>query len=102
MGNTPPVGPYSSPMPRVLSKVLTVHQEACLSRHTCSDTASAGVHTGVPLSEETPTPIRPPQVPRHRATVGSYGGAISYEPGTLVHGGRVDITTGLTLWDLAL
>ena len=31
-------------------------------------------HTGVPRSEETPTPLGSPQVPRHRATVGSYGG----------------------------
>ena len=29
------------------------------------------------------------QVPRHRATVGSYGGAVSYERGTLVRIARI-------------
>ena len=39
-------------------------------------------HTGVPRSYETPTPLESPQVPRHRATVRSYGGRIPYERGT--------------------
>ena len=29
-----------------------------------------------------PTPLGPPQVPRHRATVGSYGGGVYHERGT--------------------
>ena len=32
----------------------------------------------------TPTPLGPPEVPRHRTTVGSYGGGVSYERGTHV------------------
>ena len=32
----------------------------------------------------TPTPLGSPQVPRHRAAVGSYGGGVSYERGTPV------------------
>ena len=32
--------------------------------------------TGVPRSSETPTPLGSPQVSRHRATVGSYGGGV--------------------------
>ena len=37
---------------------------------------------GVPRPEETPTPLGSPQVPRHRATVGSYGGGGSCERDT--------------------
>jgi len=32
-----------------------------------------------------PPPLGSPQVPRHRATVGSYGGGVSYERGTPVY-----------------
>jgi len=32
--------------------------------------------TGVPRSRETPTPLGPPQVPRHTATEGSSGGGV--------------------------
>ena len=49
--------------------------------------------TGVPRSLETPTPLRAPWVPRHRATEGSYGGGGSYERGipvgTWARAGRV-------------
>ena len=38
--------------------------------------------TGVPHSPA--TPLGPPQVPRYRATVGSYGGVVYYERGTPV------------------
>ena len=44
--------------------------------------------TGAPRSQEAPNSLGLPQVPRHRATVGSYGGGVSYERGTPVpHGG---------------
>ena len=46
----------------------------------CLDTGPAEV------PRETPTPPGSPQVPRHRATVGSYGGGVSYERGTPVEG----------------
>ena len=52
--------------------------------------ASAGffllrlLDTGVPRSHETTPPLGPPQGPRHRATVGSYGVCDSYEQGTPV------------------
>ena len=36
-------------------------------------------NTGVPRSQETPTPPGLPQVPKHRATEGSNGGGVSYE-----------------------
>ena len=36
-------------------------------------------------SYETPTPLGSPEVPRHRATVGSYKGGVSYERGTPAH-----------------
>ena len=42
------------------------------------------IYVGVPRSQETPTPLGSPQVPRHRASVGSYGGSVSYERGTPV------------------
>ena len=42
------------------------------------------VCTGVPRSSETPTPKGSPEVPRHRATVESYGGGGSHEQGTPV------------------
>ena len=38
--------------------------------------------TGVPRSEEITNPPGSPKVPRHRANVGCYGGAISDERGT--------------------
>ena len=34
--------------------------------------------------KKTPTPLGPPQDPRHRPKVVSYGGALSYERGTPV------------------
>ena len=34
--------------------------------------------------KKTPTPLGSPEVPRHKATVGSYGGGLSYERGTPV------------------
>ena len=40
--------------------------------------------TRVPRSSETSTPLGSPKVPRHRATVGSYGGGVSHERGTPV------------------
>ena len=40
--------------------------------------------TGVPYSSRTPTPLGSPQVPRHWATAGYYGGGGSYERGTSV------------------
>ena len=43
------------------------------------------VGTGVPRSKETPTPLGPLKVLRDRATVESYGGAVSYERETPVH-----------------
>ena len=43
---------------------------------------------GVPRPRETPIPIESTQVPKHRDTVGSYGGSVSYERGTRVAGAR--------------
>jgi len=40
--------------------------------------------TGVHRSQETPTPLGPPHVPRHKATVGSYGRGVAYEQDTPV------------------
>jgi len=34
--------------------------------------------------KKTPTPLGPPQDPRHRPTVGSQGGALSYERGARI------------------
>jgi len=34
--------------------------------------------------KKTPNPLGPPEGPRHSPTVGSYGGAVSYERGTPV------------------
>ena len=36
------------------------------------------------IENKTPTPLGSPYAPRHRATVGPYGGAVSYERGTHV------------------
>ena len=41
-------------------------------------------NVGVLRSYETPAPLGSPQVPRHRAPVGSYEGGVSYERGTPV------------------
>ena len=47
---------------------------------------------GYLVHKKSPSPLGPPQVPRLRATVGSYGGAISYERGTpvILHEGSQD------------
>ena len=42
---------------------------------------SCGRGTGVPRSQETPTPLGSPKVPWHRTTVRSYGDGVSYERG---------------------
>ena len=53
------------------------------------------VYRGTSLIRNRPPPLRPPQGPRRRPTVGSWGEAFSYEPGTPVpprrerFGGRV-------------
>ena len=45
-----------------------------------------GTHAWLPgyLAHKTPPPEGSPEVPRHGATVGSYGGVASYERGTHV------------------
>ena len=42
------------------------------------------MHYQLPRSQETPNPLESPDVPRHRATVGSYGVGGGYERGTPV------------------
>ena len=37
---------------------------------------------GYLANKKTPTPLGPPLDPRHRPTVGSLGGAVSYDRGT--------------------
>ena len=43
-----------------------------------------GLFTGVPGSLETPDPPESPQIPRHGATVGSWGVVVSSKRGTHV------------------
>ena len=50
--------------------------------------------TGVPSSLKTPTSLGPPWGPRHRPTIGSEGGAVSYERGAPV--GPHGFTPGFT------
>jgi hypothetical protein len=42
----------------------------------------ARVYTGTSLIKKRPHSLRPPKERRHSHTVGSYGGAVSYERGT--------------------
>jgi len=44
----------------------------------------AGCIQGYLAHKKTPTPLGPPQDPRHRPTVGSYGVAVSYTRGSPV------------------
>ena len=57
---------------RSLSRSLTFSLARSLSR----------ARQGYLAHKKTPTPLGPPYDPRHRPTVGSHGGAVSYERGT--------------------
>ena len=46
--------------------------------------AQKTLYRGTSLIRKCPPPLGTPQGPRHRPTVGSYGGAVSYERGTPV------------------
>jgi hypothetical protein len=84
-----PLGPYLMPMFGTLRWFYGSGRLRGIPVHVCENPAgphlegapgryrrAAPFITGVPRSQETITPLGPPQVPRHRAAVGSYGGGV--------------------------
>ena len=73
------------------SSIERLSLAACRLMATMWATAHSPVATrcvalqGYLARKKTPKPLGPPQHPRHRATVGSQGGALSYERGTPVN-----------------
>ena len=61
---------------RGVVRCLGVTTRLDMATRGCKHGGSDGKGVHVPRSYETPTPLGPPQVPRHRATVGSCGWSV--------------------------